>query len=86
MGVKNRGLLTLFLPDVSPASVTGIFKGLGSWAVARTPTQEQSPLKMPAIDVGETSGRKSISRPRSLSPKGKHSNISVDRESLNQNI
>ena len=39
---------------------------------------------MPATDTGETSGRRSISRPRFLSPKSKHSNISADRESLNQ--
>ena len=36
-------------------------------------------------DAGETSGR-SISRPRVLSPKSKHSNISADRESLNQQL
>ena len=62
-GLKNRGLLILLLPDVSPASVAGIFRGHGSWVVAR---------------------RRSISRPRFLSPKSKHSNISADRESLNQ--
>ena len=33
-GLKNRGLLILLLPDVSPVSVAGIFRGLGSWAVA----------------------------------------------------
>ena len=59
-----------------PRQKTGIIKT----------TQEPSPLKMPATDAGETSGRRSISRPRSLSPKGKHSNISADRESLNQYI
>ena len=42
-GPKNRGLLILLLPDVSPASVAGI-------------------------------------------PKSKHSNISANRESLNQYI
>ena len=41
---------------------------------------------MPATDAGETSGRRSISRPQFLSPKSKHSNISADRESLNQYI
>ena len=30
---------------------------------------------MPATDVGETSGKRSISRPQFLSPKSKHSNI-----------
>ena len=39
---------------------------------------------MTATDAGETSGRRSISRPRFLSPKSKHSNISADRESLNR--
>ena len=70
-GLENRGLPILLLPDVSPASVAGIFRGPGSWVVARN-------LR------GETSGRRSISRPRFLSPKSKHSNISADRESLNQ--
>ena len=50
----------------------------------RATTQEPDPLKMPATDAGETSGRRSISRPRFLSPKSKHSNTSTDRESLNQ--
>ena len=35
-GLKNRGLLILLLPDVSPASVAGIFRGLGSWVVAQS--------------------------------------------------
>ena len=35
-GLKNRGLLILILPDVSPASVAGIFRGLGPWVVARS--------------------------------------------------
>ena len=52
----------------------------------RATTQEPSPLKMSATDAGETSVRRSISRPRFLSPKSKHSNISADRESLNQYI
>ena len=50
----------------------------------RATTQEPSPQKMPATDAGETSGRRSISRPRFLSPKSKHSSISADLESLNQ--
>ena len=41
---------------------------------------------MPATDACETSGSRIISRPRLLSPEGKHSNISADRESLNQYI
>ena len=77
-GFKDRDLLILVLPDVSAACVTGFCRGLSSWIVAR------SPLKMPATDAGETSGRRSISRPRFLNPKSKHSNISADRESLNQ--
>ena len=56
-GLRDRGLLILLLPEVSPASVSG-----------------------------ETSGSRSIRRPRYLSPKGKHSNIIADRESLNQYI
>ena len=40
---------------------------------------------MLATDAGEMSGR-SISRRRFSSPESKHSNISADRESLNQNI
>ena len=53
-------------------------KGPGcSWEQSRSKSSE---------DAGETSGRRSISRPRSLSPKSKHSNISADRESLNQYI
>ena len=39
---------------------------------------------MPATDAGKTSGRRSISRPRFLSPKSKHSSISADRESINE--
>ena len=35
-GLRDRGLLILLLPDISPASVTGIFRGLGSWVVARS--------------------------------------------------
>ena len=91
-GLKNRGLLILLLPDVSPASVAGIFRGLGSQVVARNlldseqQPQEPSPLKMPATDAGETSGRRSISIPRFLRPKSKHSNISAHCESLNQYI
>ena len=30
-GLKDRGQIILLLPDVSPASVAGIFRGLGSW-------------------------------------------------------
>ena len=41
---------------------------------------------MLATDTGETSGRRSISRPRSLSPKGRHSNISADRKSNPNNV
>ena len=41
---------------------------------AESKTQEPNPLKMLATDAGETSGSRSISRPQSLSPKGKHSN------------
>jgi hypothetical protein len=41
---------------------------------------------MPATDAGETLGRRSINRPRVLSPKSKHTNISADREGLNQYI
>ena len=84
-GLKDRGPLILLLPDVSSASVAGIFRGLGFWVVARrirATTQEPSHLKMPATDAGETSGRRSIGRPRFLCPKSKHSNISADRESL----
>jgi hypothetical protein len=29
-GLKDRGLLIIILPDVSPASVAGIFRGLNS--------------------------------------------------------
>ena len=36
-GLKNRGL-SILLPDVSPASVAGIFRGLVSWVVARSVT------------------------------------------------
>ena len=39
-GLKNRGLLMLLLPDVSPASVAGIFRILGSWVVARSLLQQ----------------------------------------------
>ena len=63
-GLKNRGLLILLHPDVSPASVACIFRGLGSWVVARSLL----------TDAGETSGRRSISRPWFLSPKSKHLN------------
>ena len=35
-GLKDRGLLILILPDVSPASVAGIFRRLRSWVVARS--------------------------------------------------
>ena len=31
-----------------------------------------SPLKMPATDAGETSGRRKISKPRTLSPKRRY--------------
>jgi hypothetical protein len=51
-----------------------------SWFVV-----EPGPLKMPATDAGEMSGR-SISRPRFLSLKSKHSNISANRESLNSEL
>jgi hypothetical protein len=39
-----------------------------------------------ATDAGETLGRRKNNRPWLLSPKGKHFNIYVDRESLNQYI
>ena len=38
-GLKKRGLLILLLPDVSPASVAGIFREPGSWVIARTRSQ-----------------------------------------------
>ena len=50
----------------------------GVWCKPRTfsriwaTTQEPSPLKIAATYAGETSGRRSISRPRFLSPKSKH--------------
>ena len=34
--LKNRGLLILILPGVSPASMAGIFRELGSWVVAQS--------------------------------------------------
>ena len=66
-GPRGRGLLILLLPDVSPASVGGIFRGMAPGLLFGV-----SPLKMPATDAGETSGSRNISRPRPLSPKGKH--------------
>ena len=84
-GLKGRDLLILLLPDVSPASVVGIFRELAPALLLGVYTRASS-LKMLARDAGETSGSKRISRPRLLNPKGKHLNISADRESLNQYI
>ena len=82
----RTGLLILLLPGVSPASVAGNFRGLTPGLLLGVYDPEASSLKMPATDAGETSGSRSISRPRSLSPKGKQSNTSADRESINQNM
>ena len=65
-GLRDRGLLILLLPDVSPASVAGIFRGLA-----------------PGLLLGVSQAKH---QGVSLSPKGKHSNINADCESLNQYI
>ena len=70
-GLRGR-ILPLLLPDVSPTSVAGILRELAPlllFGVYWTQNKSigASPLKMPATDVGVTSGKRS-DRPRSLSP------------------
>ena len=72
------------LNNVSICYLNVYLSGLETVVYSEQQPRSQSPLKMPATDAGETSGSRSISRPQSLSPKGKHSNISADGESLNQ--
>ena len=60
--LKNRGILILLLPDVSPAS---------------SEPRSQVLCRCRSQIPGETSGRRSSSRPRFLSPKSKRSNAYV---------
>ena len=70
-GLKDRGLLILLLPDVSPASTAGIFRGLAPGLASEQQPRSQV-LWRCRLQTQAKRGRRSVSRPRSLSPKGKH--------------